>query len=464
MSEITIPNRFNPRDYQAELMKYHDSGGTRSVCVWHRRSGKDTVAAHQICKAAHRRRGLYWHMLPTQRQGRKVVWDAFTGDGERLIDRVYPKEIRRKEPNSTEMKIELACGSIVQVVGSDSYDSLVGANPIGVIFSEWSLTDPRAWEFMRPILRENGGWAMFIYTPRGYNHGWDLKEIAEANDDWFYSFRTIDDTHLLNEKDMAAERKDGMQEELINQEYYCDFSAANLGAILGGRLETAEKEGRVTNDDYYDPDGAGVEVSSDIGFRDTAAWWWWQRKPDGIALLHHDSDSGLDASDWITRLEQSPYPISRIWLPHDAKAKTFATKHSALEQFLRAFPGKVKVLPNMRIADRINAARTIFPLCRFNAETCRSGMAALRAWSYVFDPVRKIFSKEPDHDWASHSSDAFTYGAVVMKTHVKPDAEKTVAELVEGEFGKMKGAHYAFNLDQLFADHEARNPGKMRLQ
>jgi phage terminase large subunit len=467
MSDIVLPNRFTPRDYQVDLMRYVDGGGKRAVCVWHRRSGKDTTMAHQICKMMHQRRGVYWHMLPTQRQCRKVIWDAFTSDGERLIDRVFPQEIRAKPPNSTEMKIELACGSIYQLVGSDNYDSLVGSNPIGVVFSEWSLTDPKAWELIRPILRENGGWAVFIYTPRGYNHGWDLAEVAQDNDDWFYSLKTIENTGVLTSVDMDEERKAGMPDELVRQEYYCDFASANVGSILGSRIEEAARDGRITNFDFYDPAGAPIEVSSDIGFRDTSSWWFWQRRPDGFALIGYDGDSGLDAEDWIIRIKEHVsargWNLGRVWLPHDAAAKTFATKHSAQEQFMRSFPGQIKVLPTMRIADRINAARTVMQHSHFNAGECKDGLAGLRAWAYEWDDQRKMFSKEPDHNWASHPGDAFSYGAVIMQKYLKPDAIRTPAEIIAAETAALSGAHYTFNLEQLFQDHEASNGKVIRL-
>ena len=63
------------------------------------------------------------------------------------------------------------CELIWQMAGSDNFDSLVGSNPVGVVFSEWALSHPDAWEYLRPILVENDGWALFIYTPRGRNHG-----------------------------------------------------------------------------------------------------------------------------------------------------------------------------------------------------------------------------------------------------------------------------------------------------
>jgi hypothetical protein len=82
--------------------------------------------------------------------------------GFKFLDHI-PREIRVRT-NETDMLIELDNGSIIQIVGSDNYDSLMGSNPVGCVFSEYSLQDPRAWEFIKPILRENGGWALFIYT------------------------------------------------------------------------------------------------------------------------------------------------------------------------------------------------------------------------------------------------------------------------------------------------------------
>jgi len=463
MAQIVLPYNFTPRPYQNDLMSYMDAGGLRACAVWHRRAGKDAVAIHQIAKMAHQRRGLYWHMLPTQRQARKVVWDAFTRGGDRLIDQAFPQPLRRGDPNNTEMKIPLRCGSLYQLVGSDNYDALVGSNPIGVVFSEWSLTDPRIWDYIRPILLENGGWAVFIYTPRGYNHGWDIKTIAETQEDWFYSLKTVKDTNVITEEDISKEVRDGMPEELVEQEFYCSFSAANLGAILGQRIEKAEQEGRIVEEELLDVDGAKIIVSSDIGFRDAAAWWFWQVRADGISLVDYEEESGLEAQDWIARLANKPYDYEQIYLPHDAKAKTFATKHSALEQFLKSgLP--VKVLPLMKIPDRINAARAVMPHCRFSKTMCNRGLLALREWSYVFDDRRRVFSREPDHNWASHGGDAYSYGATIVMQYVKEwNAKLERAEKKANEVKpEARGGHHAFNLEQLHADAEL-DRGQVRI-
>jgi phage terminase large subunit len=134
------------------------------------------VALNWGAVAAHQRIGNYWHMLPEYKQARKAIWDAINPhSSRRRIDEAFPKELRRST-NQTEMKIEFHCGSIWQVVGSDNFNSLIGSPPVGIVYSEWAVADPRSHGFLRPILAENKGWALFIYTSRGYNHGFSTYE------------------------------------------------------------------------------------------------------------------------------------------------------------------------------------------------------------------------------------------------------------------------------------------------
>src|SRR5262245_25229547 len=335
MPEITIPNGFTPRPYQARAMAAFDAGLDRGVYVWARRSGKDVTFMHQIAKAAHRRVGTYFHMLPSYAQAKKAIWDALDDQGRRIIDHVFPPILRRSQIED-EMQIKLRCGSVYQLIGADNYDTIVGANPIGLVMSEYALIDPRAWIFFRPILAQNKGWAAFIGTPRGYNHLHEQLQIAKAEDDWDWSVITAVDAGYMTDADIEEEIRTGMPEELARQEYLVDFSAANVGAILGSRIERAEKEGRITDEVAYDPNAGDVIVSSDIGYRDAAAWWWWQAVPGGYNLINYDEDTGLEAADWIARLREHGIPIARVLLPKDAKAKTMSSRNSVLDQFLQA--------------------------------------------------------------------------------------------------------------------------------
>ena len=175
--------------------------------------------------------------------------------------------------------------------------------------------------------------------------------------------------------------------------------------------------------------GAPLEVTSDIGFRDTATWWYWQRRLGGFALVDYDQDIGLDADDWIPRIQERisllGAQLGKIWLPQDAKAKTFQSKHSAVERFLLAFGAqKISIVPAVKVADRINAARFVMPRCEFNKTRCEEGLNGLRAWSFEYNEETQILSREPRHDWASHPGDGFSYGAVVMQEIIEKEEPK----------------------------------------
>jgi hypothetical protein len=203
-------------------------------------------------------------MLPTVVQGRKVIWNGIDYHGRRIIDQVFPDEIR-KRTNNNEMLIELVNGSMWQVAGSDNYNSLVGSNPVGVVFSEWSLADPSAWNYIRPILLENGGWAIFIYTPRGKNHGFKTYDMAKENDQWFAELLDVehtcreDGTPIMSESMLEEERASGMADDMLQQEYYCSFDAGMAGAFYTDELNDAHEKGRV-GDFPWNPETLPTEI------------------------------------------------------------------------------------------------------------------------------------------------------------------------------------------------------------
>jgi hypothetical protein len=228
--EVTIPHKYSPRPYQKPLWAAIQRGIKRLVVVWHRRSGKDKTIVNIVASESQKRVGTYFYFFPTYAQGKKILWDGTDKDGFRFLDH-FPKEII-KNKNETELRIEFKNGSAFQIIGTDKIDSIVGTNPIGCVFSEYSLQDPKAWDLMRPILRENGGWAIFNFTPRGVNHGFKILQVAKDNPDtWFHQVLTVDDTHAVSQEDIDAERREGMPEELIQQEFYCKF-LDDAGAVF----------------------------------------------------------------------------------------------------------------------------------------------------------------------------------------------------------------------------------------
>lgn len=221
------------------LWKALEQGVKRVVAVWHRRAGKDDVCLRWASIAMMLRPAMYWHMLPETSQARKAIWDAVNPHtGLRRIDEAFPKEIR-KSTREDEMKITFVNGAVWQVVGSDNYNSLVGSPPAGVIFSEWPLAKQDAWAYLRPILAENGGWAFFIYTPRGENHGKSLYDLANSRDDWFCQLLTADETGVFTKEQLESELDELIKqygqtrgEALFKQEYYCSFREAFTGKVV----------------------------------------------------------------------------------------------------------------------------------------------------------------------------------------------------------------------------------------
>jgi hypothetical protein len=257
--EIDIPYNHSPRIYQIPFWSAMEDGRKRACLVWHRRSGKDLTAVNWTVTAMTERIGTYYHAFPEYNQGRKVMWDGMDGEGKKFTDHI-PKDLR-KSTNNTEMKIELVNGSIWQIIGADNYDSVVGANPVGIVFSEWAISDkyPQAWDYFRPMLVENGGWAVFIYTPRGRNHGFDLYRDALDNPDWFCQLLTIDDTQVISREDIDRERRAGYSEDMIQQEFFCSFIASSEDIVIPFELiQTA-----MTRDVAYpkSPCIAGLDVA-----------------------------------------------------------------------------------------------------------------------------------------------------------------------------------------------------------
>lgn len=432
MPEVTIPNRFVPRPYQKKFMRYFDRGGKRAVWVVHRRGGKDLTALHQTAKQMFRRVGVYWHVFPTAEQARKAIWEGFTSAGERVMEQVFP-EVIRKSPRAflpaSEMIVELTNGSIWRLLGSDHIE-VVGAGPIGVVFSEFALAKPNTWDLIRPMLRENGGWAAFITTPRGNNHAKRLYDVAGREPGWFRDLQTLYDTRAYDpDETISGERAEGMPEALIRQEYLCDWTAALVGSVWGDLLEGVEKAGGLSD---FGHDRDGIFTAWDLGIGDATAIWWFRLEDGRVDLLDYYEAQGKPLSHYVDELARRETELGwqhlKHWLPHDAAARTLATGVSILNQ-LQDDPRigtKVDIGPRLSLADGIQAGRWLLQRSvRFHPR-CAQGVEALKQYHYAFDAERKTFKTTPNHDWSSHGADAFRYVAQVVKVSelAKPQPEE----------------------------------------
>lgn len=398
-----------------------NSPGLRASMVWHRRGGKDLTSINICCFKAFQRVGTYWHVLPTYKQGKQIVWEGLTGDGTPFLDS-FPKELVTRK-RDVEMQLDLINGSKYRVVGSDNIDSLVGTNPVGVVFSEYSLQDPHAWEYIRPILAENGGWAIFIFTPRGKNHGYKLHEMAKRNPNWFAQTLSITDTGAVSEATIEDERLSGMPEELIQQEFFCSFNAPLVGAYYSTQMTNAEREGRICKVPWEPL--LPVHTFWDLGVSDHTTIWFMQEYGMEFRFIDYYANSGEGLSHYAKHLQEKPYVYGRHYAPHDIMVRELTTAETRFNA-ARKLGIKFNVVQKHDVSDGIEAVRNFIPRCWFDEEKCGPGIEALKSYRKNWDEKLKTFSSTPLHDWASHPADAFRMAGWTKKDNVRQKKATTV--------------------------------------
>jgi phage terminase large subunit len=349
--------------------------------------------------------GTYWHCLPQYEQARKAIWEAVNPHtGKKRIDEAFSLEIR-KTTNNQSMSIEFNNGSNWRLVGSDDPDTLVGAPPVGIVFSEWAISNPSAWGYLAPILAENDGWAMFIITPRGRNHAHAMFEGFADDPKWFTQRLTVNETGF----DMAAveeQRKEyhiafGVDagDALIEQEYFCNWEASILGAVWGRELSLAERDGRICKVDL--DSSLPIHTAWDLGVSQNMAVWVWQQSGDRIHVIDFLKGFGVGFPSFCAELERRGYTGGTDWVPHDAKVKELGTERSRVESLI-ALGRNPRLVPNLGIADGINSARLTLPRCRFDARACKEGIDALRQYRAEWDDKKKAFKDTQVKDWTTH--------------------------------------------------------------
>ncbi len=416
MAKLTIPHGYEPRHYQLNVLEALDSG-VKNICwIVHRRGGKDTTLWNHTIKCAYTTPGIYYYILPTYAQAKRVIWDGMINDGKRMLDYI-PKQIIDGNPNNTEMKVWINGSkgqSLIQLVGADSYDSIMGTNPRGVVFSEYSLMDPQAYDYIKPILAANGGWCAFIYTPRGKNWGWDLAQIAKNNpQDWFYEVLTIEGTGVLTKEQVDTERRKGMPEDMIQQEFYCNFNRGQEGSYYGRHIEKLRLKGQVCSVPF-DP-SVPVRTYWDIGIGDSTVIWYAQFIGKEIHLINHYENSGEGLAHYARVLDDFRRETGCVYdlhvAPHDIQARELTTGKTRLET-ARRLGLNFRVAPKLSLESGIEAVRSLLSRCWFDQKATDQGVKCLENYRKSYNEKYKVYSDRPHHDWASHSADAFRMLAV----------------------------------------------------
>lgn len=185
------------------------------ILVAGRRFGKTHLALIEMLMAAQKPGCIVWYVGPSDMQSKRVAWVRL---------KALTKPYWARTPMETELRIELIWGSTIVVNGAFRPDKLRGEGIDFLVLDEYASQSPQAWqEVFRPALSDRKGRALFIGTPKGRNHFYDLVEKARETAHWQVFQYTTAQSGRVDEEELLTAAYD-LDEDTFKQEYEGSFA------------------------------------------------------------------------------------------------------------------------------------------------------------------------------------------------------------------------------------------------
>lgn len=404
---------YKPRYFQEKI---HRLLKRFNVILCHRRFGKTHLSINEM-----KDKGLrcdkpnpqFAYIAPTYGQAKRVAWDILKHSLLNIPGTVTnEKDLRIDVPRPNK-------GDYVRFIllGAENPKTIRGIYLDGVVLDEYGDCSPILWgEIVRPALSDRIGWAIFIGTPKGKNHFYDIFMEASRDPDWYAGVYRASETNIIHPAELEAAKKT-MSPEQYDQEYECSFSAALIGAYYGKYIQDAIANKRVI-DVPYDAKYP-VDTYWDLGVNDSTAVWFIQSDRYSHRVIDYLENSGEGLEWYADELSRRKYRYGRVYFPHDGNQRSMDTGKTRARTFEEMSRLRVTVLPKTRIEDGIEQVRLILPKVYFDAEKTKRGIDCLMHYQKKWDPKNQIFSTKPLHDWSSNGADAFrTFAMAVRESKV----------------------------------------------
>jgi hypothetical protein len=364
------------------------------VCVAGRRFGKTFLSTGEILKAAvgGKNRNC-WYVAPTYGSAKEIAWD--------MLINTIPEEYIYKTNEST-LTLRLINGSVISLKGAEKPNNLRGRALDFVVLDEFADMKPEAWyEVIRPSLSDRQGSAVFIGTPKGRNHFYDLwAKGIDGSDDWSsFQYTTLQGGNVP-EEEVEAARAD-LDERTFNQEYRAEFVTYS-GLIYYGFsredsvLDTSDVSGtlHIGMDFNLDPMSAVICI----------------RKGEKLYAVDEIVMYGSNTDEMVQEIK-SRYPNRQIIIypdPASRQRKTSAGGRTDLSILQNAgFAVKAKN-SHALVRDRINAVNSRLLSANkqrhlFVSPKCKQTIKSLERQTY------KEGTSVPNKDGFDHMNDALGY-------------------------------------------------------
>lgn len=413
---IIIPYR--PR---RQFLAFHNRTQRWASLNVHRRAGKTVATVNDLIRAALTNERAwppprYAYIGPYYNQAKRIAW----GYVKHFCDPIPGRDFVESDPKI----LRLPNGAEVRVLGADNPDSLRGDYLDGVVCDEFADWAPSVFPLViRPMLADFKGWATFIGTPKGHNEFCLQHRRGEADPErWYTMTLRASESGLIAQEELDDARA-GMTAEQYEQEFECSFEAAILGAYFGREMAEAQREGRIC-DLPYDA-SLPCYTAWDLGKGANMPVWVWQptyRGPNVIDFVEGVHSDGIPQV--LKKIDSLGYKIEAHYVPPDAKTTDIGSGRSRIEQIIlhnRDVPPRI--VPDLKVDDRIASAKLTLPVTRFDAVRCKDGLEALRQYKADYDEVLKVFRDQPLKNWASHPADAFQCLAGAWRSLKAPEKQ-----------------------------------------
>jgi hypothetical protein len=261
-----------------------DTHRFRIICAG-RRSGKSVLARLTLLKWAISNVGTYYLVSPTYRQAKSIHWAEMRKE--------VPREWIAKT-NETELSFTLKNGSIIQLHGAENPDTLRGVKLRGICVDE--IASIRNWdwlwgEVLRPTLTDYEAPAIFISTPKGYNHFYELFEQGQVQDANYKSWRFTSYDNPYIPKEEIDKARNELTEDTFQQEYMADFRK-----YTGLVFKDFNRESNVI-EPFTIPESWSIYRSMDFGSTNPTVCLWIAVDGDDNWYVydeHYEVKSGID--------------------------------------------------------------------------------------------------------------------------------------------------------------------------
>jgi len=419
------------RQYQTDVQKVLFSGQSKRILIeWPRRAGKEVVTWNILIHAAIADPGMYIMTYPTNVRARKILWQGsalVNGISKKFLDMIPRKLIKKK--NDADMTIELVNGSIIWLVGCDiDPEKLRGTNPRGIVYCELAFSDPRVLHVMLPVLRQNGGWLIGQSTFDGMNHFYRMIE-ANKNDPLWYckveSIRSLLDENgnpYISDEDVEEDRRAGMPEYLIQQEYYGNVQVNEETKYFAIAINKIYETNRIIPELILP--NKKVYSFFDIGVNDccaiTLAQFEMKEGKMWPYVIGYMENNNRDLNFYVSEINRfcNRYNLTldTHFFPHDGKNRNFNDGLKTTVIYLQEMGEKgiaVERPASQKVA--IEGIRQKLFMTKFNKENTGRLIDCLSNYEKEFDEKMGRFKDAPVHDWSSHGVKSYQTMVIALE-------------------------------------------------